>query len=51
VPGALLKIYQLRDGAYCLSECDPPAYLRGTFAADERGTARVVLPDPGLDAL
>jgi hypothetical protein len=46
VAGAQLRLYQLRDGAYCGSECQPPAYLRGTFEADAEGVVRVVLPDP-----
>jgi hypothetical protein len=46
VAGAQLRLYQIRDGAYCGHACFAPAYLRGTFEADAEGTVRLVLPDP-----
>jgi hypothetical protein len=52
VAGAELRLFQLPDTALCdaarrePADCQPPAILRGAFAADAEGVVRPVLPDP-----
>lgn len=53
VIGAELRLYQLGEADYCTrvleigdADCEPPAHLRGTWASDDGGAVRLVLPDP-----